>query len=157
MTPSTVQARVRAWVRSRHEEQEGMVVLWLLGMAVTLLMLGGLSVDLWRVFSDRRALVGVADAASYAGASGIDVDAFRSGLGVVLSEAAARELAERSVASQADTPGLETATVTVAPGGTSVTVTVTGRVDLTLMKLLAPGQDAIELTVTSTAEPRLGG
>lgn len=160
MSVATVQGRVRAWVRSRHAEEEGMVVLWLLGIGISILMLGGLSVDLWRVFSDRRALVGVADAAAFAGASGLDLDAFRSGSGIRLDPAAANDLAYASLRSQADTPGLDLASappvVTVAPDGSSVTVRLRGRVELTLLRLMAPGRDAIDVEVTSTAEPRLG-
>lgn len=132
-----------------------MVVLWLLGVATMLLMLGGLSIDLWHVFSERRALVGVADAAAYAGASGIDVAAYRADGTVVLDPVRARELAIATVARQQDAGSASgPAEVSVEPG--RVTVTLEGRVELTLFRLLAPGTDAVATRVVASAEPRLG-
>ncbi|MBW3620567.1 MAG: hypothetical protein KY461_09995 [Actinobacteria bacterium] len=146
---------IRAWVRDRHRDEDGMVVLWLLGVAVMVLMLGGVSIDLWHVFSERRALVGIADAAAYAGASGIDVDAYRADGTVVLAPAVAEELALAAVARQDDAGAVAgPPTVSVAPE--QVTVVVRGRVELALLRLLAPGTDALDLRVTSSAEPRLG-
>lgn len=146
----------RAWVRDRSRDEDGMVVLWLLGVAAMILMLGGLSIDLWHVFSERRALVGIADAAAYAGASGIDVDAYRADGSIVLAPSVAEELAFAAVARQDDVGAVVgPPTVTVAPD--QVTVVVEGRVELTLLRLLAPGTDALDLRVVSTAEPRLGG
>jgi Flp pilus assembly protein TadG len=131
-----------------------MVVLWLLGVSTMLLMLGGLSIDLWHVFSERRALVGAADAAAYAGASGIDLDAYRRD-GTVRLGPAAEELARASLAGQGDLAALAgTPAIAVAPE--RVTVVLEGRVELTLLRLLAPGTDALDLRVSASAEPRLG-
>lgn len=133
-----------------------MVVLWLLGVATMILMLGGLSIDLWQVFSERRALVGAADAAAFAGASGIDLAVYRADGSVVLAPAAAEELAVAALARQDDAGSL------VGPPAVSVTadritVVLEGRVQLTLLRLLAPGTDGLDLRVVSTAEPRIGG
>lgn len=147
---------VRAWARDRHADEGGMVVLWLLGVATMLLMLGGLSIDLWHVFSERRALVGIADAAAYAGASGIDVGAYRADGSVVLAPAVAEELAVAAFARQDDRGSVVGApAVVVTPD--RVTVEVEGRVELALLRLLAPGTDGLELRVAASAEPRLGG
>ncbi len=143
------------WLRDRHADEDGVVVLWLLGLSVTLLMLGGISIDLWHVLSERRALVGVADAAAYAGASGLDEAYYRATGEVALAPAIAEDLALRAVAAQPDAPSLTAAEVAASPA--LVTVTVRGRVELTLFRLLAPGTDALDLAVTATAEPRLGG
>ncbi|MBW3659266.1 MAG: hypothetical protein KY457_11550 [Actinobacteria bacterium] len=143
------------WLAARHADEEGMVVLWLLGVAAMLLMLGGLSIDLWQVFSERRALVGAADAAAFAGASGIDVDAYRADGSVVLAPVVAQQLAIDALARQQDLGVLAGApAVSVTP--TRVTVTLDGRVELTLLRLLAPGTDALDLRVMATAEPRVG-
>lgn len=133
-----------------------MVVLWLLGVSAMLLMLGGLSIDLWHVFSERRALVGIADAAAFAGASGIDVTAYRADGSVVLDPALAEELALVAVRRQADAASLAgVPSVVVEPA--RVTVTVGGEVELGLLRLLAPGTDRVELRVVSHAGPRLDG
>lgn len=130
-------------------------MLWLLGLSVLLLALGGLSLDLWHVFSERRALVGAADAAAFAGASGLDEAAYRSTGDVVLLPPLAEQLALAAVARQDDLAVLDgPPSVVAAPS--SVSVTLRGRVQLSLLKLLAPGLDALDLAVTSTAEPRLG-
>lgn len=131
-----------------------MVVLWLLGVAAMLLMLGGLSIDLWQVFSERRALVGAADAAAYAGASGIDVAAYRSDGSVVLEPAVAEALAVDTLGRQEDLAMLAGAP-SIRVDGDRVTVTLHGRVELVLLRLLAPGVDGLDLRVTSSAEPRV--
>ena len=56
--------------------ERGTITLWLLGLCVMLFALGGISVDLWRSFSTRRALASGADAAALAGASAIDEDRY---------------------------------------------------------------------------------
>lgn len=132
-----------------------MVVLWLLGVAAMFLMLGGLSVDLWQVFSSRRAIVGAADAAAYAGASGIDVAAYRADGSVVLVPAVAEALAVDVLTRQEDV-GMLTGPPAVAVEATGVTVVLEGRVELTLLRFLAPGTEGLDLRVVSTAEPRLG-
>lgn len=133
-----------------------MVVLWLLGVAALILMLGGLSIDLWSVFSERRALVGAADAAAFAGASGIDVDAYRADGTVVLASDVAEALAAATLARQ-DDAGMLSAAPIIAVAPERITVVLEGRVNLTLLRLLAPHTEALDLRVTSTAEPRLGG
>lgn len=142
--------------RRWHDAEDGAVVLWLLGLCVLLLSLGGLSVDLWHVFSERRALVGAADAAAFAGASGLDVDAFRASGDVVLSPPLAEDLARAALARQDDLGSLDGPPEVVADPA-AITVTLEGRVELRLLRLLAPGVDSLELAVTATAEPRAGG
>ena len=55
----------------------GSVVLFLLGLGVALLLLGGIALDLWRLVGERRELHLLADAAALAATSGIDIGAFR--------------------------------------------------------------------------------
>lgn len=138
---------------SRLRGEDGGLVLWFLGLCLLLLTLSGLSVDLWRGFSERRALVGIADAAAFAGASGIDEAHFRLTGEVRLDAVRARSLAERSVAAQTDDRSLRDVAVTVAPGGATVTVVVAGEVPLTLLRLLTAGP--LQVTAVATAEPRL--
>ena len=49
--------------------EHGTITLWILGLCLMLFLLGGISLDLWRSFSERRALAATADAAALAGAS----------------------------------------------------------------------------------------
>lgn len=135
---------------TRSRDETGAVTLWLLGLCVVLLLVGGLSLDLWRAFSERRALAGAVDAAAVAGASGVDVDTFRATGQVVLDPAAAEDLAAANLAAQTDLAGLAAVDISATPA--ALTVSATGTVELTLTRVLL---DAAPLTirVTASAEP----
>lgn len=130
--------------------ERGAVVLWLLGLSVVLLFVGGLSLDLWRAFDERRALAGAADAAAAAGASGVDLDHLRTTGDVRLAPARAEALARAHLAAQPALPALRHAAVSATPA--AVTVEVSSTIQLTLTKVLL---DTAPLTVqvTATAEP----
>ncbi len=135
----------------RRSDESGSLTLWMLGLSLMLLTLGGLGVDLWRGFAERRALTDIADAAAYAGASGIDEAVFRATGEVRLDPARARGLAARSLAAQSDDGALTGATVSVRRDGAAVVVTVTGRVELSLLRLVVA--DDLDVAVTSVAHP----
>ena len=139
---------------SRLRGEGGFLTLWILGLCLLILALGGVSLDLWRVFSQRQALAGLVDAASLAGASGIDPAAARAGV-VRLDPADATARAEASVAGQPDTGSLVVSSlvVQVAPDGSAITVSAEGSVHLTLLGLLA-GARPIGFHVASTASAR---
>ncbi|HMC08096.1 MAG TPA: pilus assembly protein TadG-related protein, partial [Actinomycetota bacterium] len=80
----------------RPRPDGGFLTIWMLGLCLLLLVLGGVSLDLWRAFSQRQALAGLADAAALAGASGIDRAAARRGV-IRLDPAEATSLANRSI------------------------------------------------------------
>jgi hypothetical protein len=130
--------------------EEGSVTLWLLGLSVMLVALGGVSVDLWRSFSARRALAAGADAAALAGASAIDEGRYRESGIVVLLPSLAERRARASLAAQLDRAALRDADV--AATEQSVTVVVHGRVGFTLLGVLSQG--SFELEVAATAAPR---
>jgi len=121
----------------------------MLAVCLLLLVLGGVSLDLWRAFSQRQALAGLADAAALAGASGIDRAAARRGV-IRLDPAEATSLANRSIEGQADRGSLVSSNVTVSQDGSEVTVSADGRVLLTLLRLVS-GQGPIAVHVSSTA------
>lgn len=134
---------------SRREE--GTVTLWALGLCVMLLFLGGISLDLWRVFSERRALSGAVDAAAIAGASGIDEEAFRESGALLLDPERAESLAWANLAAQSDDRSLVSADVAATPE--EVTVEATGSVEFTLLGVLMPGEAPFTVQVTATARP----
>ena len=121
--------------------EDGSVTLWLLGMSIMLIALGGISVDLWRSFSARRAL---------AGASAIDEQRYRDSGIVVLLPSVAERRARDSLATQLDQAALLGADV--AATEQSVTVVVHGRVGFSLLGILSQG--SFELEVAATAAPR---
>jgi Flp pilus assembly protein TadG len=132
--------------------QRGSITLWLLGLALMLLPLGGLALDLSRSFSERRALAAVADSAALAGAGALDEARYRQDGSVVLDPADADRRARRSVAQQADRGALRA--LRVRADATEVTVEVEAVVDLTLLRLVRGGEPFV-VRVSSTARPHL--
>lgn len=126
-----------------------------IGLVLMILTIGGVSLDLWRAVAAYRALAEVADAAAAAGSNGIDVERYRRTGDVVLAPELARSLGGQSVAAQ-DRPGsfVDASMPRVEPD--RLTVLVRGRVDFSLLSLIAPG-DGLDITVESHASPRRSG
>ena len=135
-----------------HDREWGSVTLWLLGLATMCMVLGGLAVDLGRAFSERRALAAAADAAALAGAGALDEARYRADGSVVLDPAAAEARARRSLAAQLDRSALRISVVRA--DAASVTVTVEGDVELTLLRLVQGGAP-FTVRVSATAAPHL--
>ena len=133
-------------------DARGSVTLWLLGLALMLMPLGGLALDLGRAFSERRTLAAAADAAALAGAGALDEARYRQDGTVVLDPVAAEQRARQSLAGQLDRASLRTASVRV--DGERVTVVVEGDVGLTLLRL-EEGGDPFTVRVSSTARPHV--
>ncbi len=133
--------------------ERGSVTLWMLGLGIALLMIGGISVDLWRMLGTRRELAAMTDAAAVAAASAIDPVRWREDGEVVLDPADAEERALVALGSQ---PLVDE--ISLPPGwllldGTEVVVTVETEIELTLLRLAHPGP--VEVTVTGRAAPSL--
>jgi hypothetical protein len=137
-----------------EHDDTGTITLWLLGTCLMLFALGGISLDLWRSFSERRSLAATADAAALAGASAIDEDQYRSSGALVLDPRQAEARARDHVGRQFDRPALRR--VVVHADREAVTVVVLGRVGFTLLGVLLP-HDEFEVQVTATATPRRSG
>ncbi len=97
--------------RLLHRE-DGTLVTWLLASLIMVLALGGVSVDLWRAFSDRRAVAAVADAAAGAAASAVDREHLRAAGEWRLDHDEARQRAQMSWPS---TPASSTAPRSPSP------------------------------------------
>ena len=59
-------------------DERGAVTIWGIGLVLVLFGVAGLAIDTWRVFAERQALAGLADSASIAGATAVDIPEFRS-------------------------------------------------------------------------------
>jgi Flp pilus assembly protein TadG len=114
------------------------------------LTLGGMSLDLWRAFSERRALMNAADAAALAGASAVDEGRYRATGELVLVPDAAIARARASIAAQGDVRSLRV--VDVAADTAHVDVAVRGEVGFSLLRLIEPG--SFEVRVRAAAVPR---
>ena len=134
----------------RAQGSAGTTTLWLLGLCLLLFALGGISLDLWRAFSERRALAASADAAALAGASALDEERHRTAGELVLVPVQAEAQARAALARQADQRALQS--VDVRADTEAVTVVVHGDVGFTLLGLLSPGD--FDIDVTATATPR---
>lgn len=135
----------------RRPDESGTTTLWMLGLCLMLFLLGGISLDLWRAFSERRSLAATADAAAVAGASALDEAAYRSNGAVRLVPADARRRAQASLAEQLDRRALRDARVDATDE--EVTVVVGGSVGFSLLQIAAPG-DEFAITVRATARPQ---
>jgi Flp pilus assembly protein TadG len=131
--------------------ESGTVTLWMLGLCLMLFLLGGISLDLWRAFSERRSLAASADAAAVSGASALDEAAYRSSGTVRLVPADAQRRARASLAEQLDRRALRDSRVEATED--TVMVTVGGSVDFSLLQIVAPG-DEFAITVHATARPQ---
>ena len=134
--------------------EAGTITLWMLGISLLLFALGGMSLDLWRAFSERRSLAATADAAALAGASAIDEDRYRTSGAVELIPSLAESRAREHISRQLDRRALRR--VSVHADAEAVTVVGHGEVGFTLLGVLAPRGD-FEIEVTSTATPRRSG
>lgn len=140
--------------RSRPVGQRGSVTLLGLGFLLVLLFVGGMSIDLWRAISERRALAELADAAAAAGANGLDVAAYRSTGVVQLDPDLAARLAWDNAAAQSDRRSMVGhPIILVSP--TEIVVEVRGEVTLTVLALFTVGEP-FKVQVRSEASPRLG-
>lgn len=139
----------------RCRRDRGAAFLPVLGLCLIMLFVGGISLDTWRGLSERRALQSTADGASIAGGNGIDEQHFRDTGELRLDPERAEDLAWDNLARQSDTRSLTRAEVTATTE--NVTVTLTGRVEFTLLGVFLDDQEPFTVTATAVAGPQGGG
>jgi Flp pilus assembly protein TadG len=134
--------------RSRVDAR-GTVTLWVLGLCISVLFLGGLGVDLWRAVADRRELSSMADSAATAAANGVDVEALRAGT-LRLDPARARAIALASLDENAHAGSLDGVDVEIV--GNRVTVSLRDHVNFSLLGVFMGGRH-FDIQVHAAAEP----
>jgi len=134
-----------------RRDERGTTTLWVLGLCMIVLFLGGLSLDLWRVITVRRSLVAMADAGATAGADGLDPKALRRNE-IALDPVIARADAESALRAQSGWPTVEAADVAVTPG--QVTVTLQAHVSFTLLGIFVHG-DPVTVRAAASAQPQV--
>ena len=147
MTQLTPRGQPTGWSGDR-----GSVTVWLMVVPVLLLLLGGITLDLWSAASVRARLAAVADDAASAGATVLDDAALRGGE-PRLDPPRARERALRAVDAHHERTGIDDVQVTATD--TRVGVSITGTAELHLLRMI--GTQDIELTVTGHAAPDVRG
>jgi Flp pilus assembly protein TadG len=130
-------------------DARGTVTLWILGLCISLMFLGGLSVDLWRAVAARRELSSIADSAATAAANGVDVEALRAGT-LRLDPVRARAIARASLDENASAGALDAIDVEIV--GNRVTVTLRDHVNFSLLGLFMGGRH-FDIQVHVAAEP----
>ncbi len=131
-------------------DERGTITIWVLGLTVAVLFLGGIGLDLWRAVAVRRELSAMADAAATAGANGLDEPALRGGR-LQLDDARARALVANELAQYTEASKVDRAQVTAT--ATSVAVTLREDVRFSLLSIFMGGGH-FTTQVTATAEPR---
>lgn len=137
--------------RRSQGSEAGFITIWMLGVAVMVMFLAGISFDLWRVFSANRSLSSTVDGVAAAGASGIDEATYETTHTLQMDPARARPLAVANLDSQGERSHILNPTVDVTPA--RITVTADWRVDFVLLRVLM-GDRPFTIHATSTATPR---
>lgn len=141
----------------RRRDERGVFTIWTLGLCVCLIFIGGLSLDLWRAFGERRELAGMVDGAAVAAASQIDLVAFRSEPSVVqLDRGAAIERARTYLLAGSGDAGVELENVLIDVNSEgSVVVEAETTIGTTLLRILRPTEKTLTVRVVSTADPQV--
>jgi uncharacterized membrane protein len=133
------------------QDDRGSVTIWVLGLSMLLLVFGGLALDYWRALAMQRELAAVADSAAVAAASGIDEAFYRETGDVVLEPIRSRGLAEAAI----DWQGVDVLAIDVAVAPASVTVALTGEVELGLLGVFVDQSEPLTVRATASAVPVL--
>lgn len=132
--------------------ERGSVTLWMVGLVMMVLAVGGIAVDLWRGLAAHRHVAAVVDAAAIAAGSGINEQEWRLNGRLVLDPARVAESVSASVAAQAATPPVAVDVIT-AGDGSEATVTGVTAIDLTLLGIFVDGD--LEVSARATVSPSL--
>ncbi len=122
-------------------------------LTVVLLLVGGLSIDLWRAFSERRAIAEMAESSARAGANGIDLEMFDLTGEVLLDPTIARQLAADNLSEQTNLRFVTGSSIDADTD--TVVVDIRATVPMTLLGMVGIGE--LDIAVSSEAEPRLEG
>jgi Flp pilus assembly protein TadG len=127
-----------------------MITLWILGLTISIMFLGGIGVDLWRAIAVRREVSTMADAAASAGANGLDESALRGGT-LSLDASRVRQLVDAELAEYPGSPKLIAEEVTVV--GAQVNVTLRENVPFSLLGIFM-GRGKFVVQASATAQPQ---
>jgi len=127
----------------------GSMTLWVLGLTIMVLFLGGISLDLWRAFEVREDLAAMADSAANAGASQVDGEAYRSSGVLELDGPAAAAAANANLDAQQDIGIISNRAITTS--GAVLIVRLEGEVGFTLLRIFLGG-GSVPVSATGSAQ-----
>jgi Flp pilus assembly protein TadG len=142
-----------------RSSERGSIAIFGLGITLLLFVVGGISIDLWRVVAARQDLAQRADAAATAGANAIDADEFRFSGELILDPESAIAAAEEMLGSPSTweftgSGRVEARDADLLPN--DMVVVLTREVDFVLLGILS-NQKSVTITVESIATPQRTG
>lgn len=137
-------------MHSGVRDEHGMITLWVLGLSVAVLFLGGIGLDFWRAIPVRREVSVMADAAATAGANGLDEPALRTGR-LVLDDARVRQLVAAELGQYPGARKLRSESLTIVDG--QVVVTLSEDVHFSLLGIFM-GRGEFTVQARAVAEPQ---
>jgi len=140
----------------RRNVERGSITTLGLGMTLLLFVVGGISIDLWRVVAARQDLSQRADAAAAAGANAIDVNEFRLTGELILDPptavaAAGQVLGAPSTWNFTGSGRVEARDPDGLPN--DMVITLSREVEFSLLGILS-NQTSVTITVESVASPQ---
>ena len=142
---------------SRLARQAGSVTIWGIGLTLVIAAFAGVVIDTWRVFAERQDLAGMADSASIAGATAVDIPHLNETGEVLLDQDLAEDRAAEYLVNQDGWSDEIGSAIEVSADGATITVVLEKDVDFTLLGPLIPGEEPLRITVTSLAAPNVVG
>lgn len=147
--------------RAQNRTEHGFFTIWVLGLCVILLFIGGIGLDLWKAFTTRRDLAQIADSAAIAGASQIDLAQFQKSTSKTnpttkLDNAKAVNAATNYVNNAVAQDNITLTGSNIQVVNNQIRVTLQENSDTTLTRIFSPTQ-SLKITVTGVAEPRVAG
>lgn len=130
----------------QRRDERGSASVFIVGMAITLVVVAGLVVDGGGALNERMTLADNVEAAAVAGAQATDELRYRRDGVLVVDEAAAEQRAREVLASH----GYDVVQVSVSPDLESVTVRAEDTVQTKMLLLI--GLDTFTISATATAE-----
>jgi Flp pilus assembly protein TadG len=130
--------------------EDGTTTVFMLGLCVAILFLGGLSLDFWHVLAERRTLAAMADAAAAAGANGLDEASARDGV-IALDPGRAQQLAYAELRQESEQRRITGADVVATRA--DVVVRLHGTAHFSLLSIFL-GNGGFAVEVSASATPR---
>jgi hypothetical protein len=142
-----------------RSSERGSIAIFGMGITLLLFVVGGISIDLWRVVAARQDLAQRADAAAAAGANAIDADEFRFSGELILDPESAIAAAEEKLGSPSTweftgSGRVEARDADLLPN--DMVVILTREVDFVLLGILSD-QRSVTIRVESVASPQRTG
>lgn len=146
-----------SWNNKISRSDYGTFTVWAIGLCLTLFMLGGISIDVWRAFDARRTLNEIADTSARAGANQIDVRQRQLYGDIVLDPVLAKSATQNSISDNASVQSvtIDSYDVDVNSSTDEVDVELHSTFSFFLLRMF-PGGSSSDITAKATARPYEG-